>query len=76
MLMSRLGGDSPPNWLFVLALIGLIILASVAVSECNIDNVYTTENNGTFVWRMTNRECERNVCAAHVNRGAFWIEAK
>jgi hypothetical protein len=51
-------------------------LSIVAVSECNIDNVYTTENNGTFVWRMTNRECERNVCAAHVNRGAFWIEAK
>jgi hypothetical protein len=21
-------------------------------------------------------ECELNVCAAHVNRGAFWIEAK
>jgi hypothetical protein len=51
-------------------------LSIVAVTDCNLDNVYTTENNGTFVWRMTNRECELNVCAAHVNRGAFWIEAK
>ena len=51
-------------------------LSIVAVTDCNLDNVYTTENNGTFVWRMTNRECERNVCAAHVNRGAFWIEEK
>jgi hypothetical protein len=51
------------------------LLSIFAVSECNIDNVYSFDDD-LFVWRMTNRECELNVCAAHVNRGAFWIEAK
>lgn len=135
--MSKLGGDNPPTWLFVLAIIGLLLicilvykaqaqipqqqkymllysgasglnldcvdeypytdvrrmewnavdgfteidgdynhlLSIIAVESCNIDNVYTSEL-GLFVWRMTDIECERNRCAVHVNRGAWWIQPK
>lgn len=51
------------------------LLSIIAVSDCNVDNVYAFDV-GLFVWRMTDIECERNRCAVHVNRGAYWIEPR
>jgi len=45
----------------------------IAVENCNIDNMYITDDGNLFVWRMSDIEREGARYAIHVNRGAWWV---
>ena len=48
----------------------------IAVSECNVDNIYRTADNQLFVWRFTEPGTDGHPNHIHPVRGAYWIQGR
>lgn len=49
----------------------------VEVASCNADAIYRMDDRpDLFTLRFTDIECIGNRCAAHMTRGAWWIEPR
>lgn len=48
----------------------------IAVSACNVDNIYRTADNQFFVWRFTEPGTDGHPNHIHPVRGAYWIQGR